>query len=181
MNYTINPQNITYYLASGENLTLPRGTLHRVAGESVLFPRLPSATWDAWMLDPIYTYIALTLIIVALILFVYVTLFVGRSKASATCKVEMSKKRVFAPYLLIAAAGLADVVTSVAGWSLGYKEVYVSGGSFLWIFYWLALTYAVMHVKSVSSKVKVWLPYVSGALLFTVPVLNAVTLFNSFC
>ena len=94
MNYTINPQNITYYLASGENLTVPRDTLHRVAGESVLFPRLPSATWDAWMLDPIYTYIALTLIIVALILFVYVSLFVCRGGGSAVSKVEVAKKEV---------------------------------------------------------------------------------------
>ena len=86
MNYTINPQNITYYLASGENLTVPRDTLHKVVGESVLFPRLPSATWDAWMLDPIYTYIALTLIIVALILFVYVSLFVCRSRVVAKKK-----------------------------------------------------------------------------------------------
>ena len=92
MIYTINPSNVTYFLADG-NLTLSRDTVHQVAGETILFPRLPSATWDAWMLNPIYTYIALALIIVSLILFVYVSLFVCRSRGSAKCKVEVAKKR----------------------------------------------------------------------------------------
>ena len=83
------------------------------------------------------------------------------------------------PYVLILAAGVADVATSIIGWSYGLKEVYVLGGSFLWVFYWLILVFAVLHVETVPGKVKLWFPIVSGTMLFTIPILNVVTLFNT--
>ena len=91
-------------------------------------------------------------------------------------KTKMLKSLV--PYTLISLAGAADIITSLVGWSRGLGEVYGSGGSFLWIFYWLILTFAVLHYKGVPVKVKVWFPLVSGACLFIVPALNVVTLLN---
>lgn len=82
------------------------------------------------------------------------------------------------PYFLISIAGIADLTTSIIGGNLS-GLVEVGGGTYLWILYFLGLTYLVFRIKNVPEKVRFWLPRTIGILCFAVPINNVLHIISA--